>query len=50
MTTSLFQKFHFLPTEGAMAPDHDPRHYGFGFILHIKDYKIVAKARKVGQC
>ena len=47
--TSLFQKFRFLPTEGKMAPNHDPRSYGFGFILHIKDFEIVAKARKVGE-
>ncbi len=49
VVTSLFQKFRFLPTEGAMAPDHDPRHYDFGFILQIKNYEISAKARKVGE-
>ena len=47
VVTSLFQKFRFLPTEGAMAPDHDPRHYGFGAVTHIQNYEIVAKTRKV---
>ncbi len=45
--TSLFQKFRFYPTEGKMAPNHDPRSYGFASVIEIKNYEIIAKSRMV---
>ncbi len=49
IVTSLFQKFRFYPTEGKMAPNHDPRSYDHGLDLNIPDYEIKAEARKPGQ-
>ncbi len=50
IVTSLFQKFRFYPTEGKMAPKHDPRSYSFcGLDLAVPDFEIKAQARKPGQ-
>ncbi len=47
--TSLFQAFRFLPTQGKMAPNHDPRTFLFAITCQIKDYEVIAKPRKVGE-
>ncbi len=47
--TSLFQAFRFLPTQGEMAPNHDPRTFKLSLALQIKEYEVVAQPRKLGQ-
>ncbi len=47
--TCLFQTFKFLPTQGEMAPNHDPWSLKFAFTQQMKDYEVIAQPRKVGE-
>ena len=43
--SGIVQNFTFKPKSEAEKPDHDPRHYGTGFVIQPRNYEVCAVPR-----